>query len=78
MRTRAFWADAIERAVKTAAQSAIGVFVADVTILSLDWEQAGGIVGTAALVSVLTSIASEKIGDPGTASVVSNPDERIG
>ncbi|QPX62254.1 hypothetical protein SEA_LTON_19 [Gordonia phage Lton] len=78
MRTKAFWADAIERAVKTAAQSAIGVFVADVTILSLDWEQAGGIVGTAALVSVLTSVASEKIGNPGTASVVSTPENPYG
>ncbi|MBM7280376.1 holin [Gordonia rubripertincta] len=75
MFTKLFWADAVERAVKTAAQSAIGVFVADTTILSLDWEQAGGIVGTAALVSVLTSIASKQIGTPGTASAVPTPTE---
>ena len=75
MFTTAFWKDAAERAVKTAAQSAIGVFVADTTILSLDWEQAGGIVGTAALVSVLTSIASSKLGTPGTASAVTTHDE---
>lgn len=75
MFTIAFWKDAAERAVKTAAQAAAGVFVTDTTILSLDWEQAGGIVGTAALLSILTSIASEKIATPGTASVVSTPEQ---
>ena len=73
MFTKLFWADAVERAVKTAAQSAVGVFVADTTILSLDWAQAGGIVGTAALVSLLMSIASSNLGTPGTASAVSAP-----
>lgn len=68
--TRKFWADAAERAIKTAAQSGIGVFVADVTVLSVDWEVAGAVVGTATLVSLLTSVASANLGQPGTASVV--------
>lgn len=75
MLSKFFWADAVERAIKTAAQSAVGVFVADTTILSLDWEVAGGIVGTAALVSLLTSIASKPLGTPGTASAVPTPNE---
>lgn len=69
--TKAFWADASERAIKTAAQSGIAVFVADVTVISVDWAGAGAIVGTATVVSLLTSIASASVATPGTASVVS-------
>ena len=58
MWTKQFWLDTAERAAKTAAQSAIGVFVAGQTVLTIDWAQSGAIVGTAVLVSVLTSIAS--------------------
>lgn len=67
--SKAFWADAAERAVKTAAQSGIAVFVADVTVISVDWAGAGAVIGTATLVSLLTSIASANIGAQGTASV---------
>ena len=70
MFTIRFWRDTAERAVKTAAQSAVGLFVADQTVMSLDWSQAGAVVGTAAVVSVLTSIVSSGIGDKGTASAV--------
>lgn len=65
--------DVIERAAKTAAQSAVGVFIADVTVLNVDWQAAGAVVGTAALLSVLTSIASSGFGrNNGTASLVPN------
>ncbi|QSL99773.1 hypothetical protein SEA_ODAY_29 [Gordonia phage ODay] len=70
-----FIKDAVERAVKTAAQSALGVFVADVTVVSVDWAATGAIVGTATLVSVLTSIASANFGTPGTASAVTTPEQ---
>ncbi|QGJ87573.1 holin [Gordonia phage Faith5x5] len=73
-----FIKDAAERAVKTAAQSALGVFVADVTVVSVDWAATGAIVGTATLVSVLTSIASANFGTPGTASAVSTPEKPLG
>lgn len=57
-----FWKAAAERAVKTFAQSLVALFIAGVTILSIDWVQALAVSGTAALVSVLTSIASSRLG----------------
>lgn len=67
--TRAFWRDAIERAVKTAAQFALGAIGADqLDVVSADW---GGIVSLAvggAVLSILTSIGSA--GKTGTASMV--------
>lgn len=51
--------DAVERAVKTAAQTAVTVLGADaVNVLSVDWETVVGLGLGAAVVSVLTSIAS--------------------
>ena len=57
-----FWKAAAERAIKTFAQSLVALFVAGVTILTIDWVQALAVSGTAALVSVLTSIASSRLG----------------
>ena len=71
--TGSFWLDALERAVKTAAQTvlgAVGVNAADVT--SLDWKEIGILTGVTAGLSVLTSIVSTSVGEPGTASVL-NP-----
>jgi len=51
-----------ERAIKTFAQALVALFVAGVTILTIDWQQALAVAGTAALVSVLTSIASAHVG----------------
>ena len=59
---RMFWIAVGERAVKTFAQSLVALFIAGVTILTVDWQQALAVSGTAALVSVLTSIASSRIG----------------
>lgn len=58
MRSAKFWQDTAERALKTAAQSVLAVFVAGVTIMSVDWVGTLAIGATAALVSVLTSVAS--------------------
>jgi hypothetical protein len=56
----------LERAVKTFAQALIAVFAAGaVTVLDADWTQALAVAGTAALVSVLTSIVSANIGNAG-------------
>ena len=73
MLSRAFLKDLAERAIKTAAQALLAVFVAGVTIMSVDWVDALAITGTAALVSALTSIASAGVGSKGTASLVSEP-----
>ena len=57
-----FWIAAGERAVKTFAQSLVALFVAGVTVLTLDWQQALAVSATAALVSILTSVASLRLG----------------
>ena len=60
--TRTFWLDALERAVKTAAQSAVLVVGAgQVDALSADWLTVGGFALGGALLSVLTSMASAKV-----------------
>ena len=71
--SKTFWLDLAERATKTAAQALLAVFVAGVTIMSVDWVDALAITGTAALVSVLTSIASAGVGSKDSASLVSEP-----
>lgn len=59
MFTKSFWLDTAERAAKTVAQVLIAVFaVSGVTILNADWATALATAGTAALVSVLTSLLS--------------------
>jgi hypothetical protein len=59
MFTRAFWTAALERAVKTFAQTAAALIGAGaVNVLEVDWQSVAGVSGTAALVSVLTSLAS--------------------
>ena len=57
-----FWIAAGERAVKTFAQALVAVFAAGVTILDVDWQQTVAIAATAAVVSVLTSVASVRLG----------------
>lgn len=57
-----FWIAAGERAVKTFAQALVAVFAAGVTILDVDWQQTVAIAATAAVVSLLTSIASVRVG----------------
>ena len=51
-----------ERAIKTFAQALVAVFAAGVTILDIDWMQSLAIAGTAALLSILTSVASNNVG----------------
>lgn len=65
-----FWLDTAERAVKTFAQALVAVFVAGITVLTVDWVQAVAVAATAALVSIGTSIASYNAGEKGTASLI--------
>lgn len=72
MWTKAFWLDTLERAVKTAAQSAVAVLATVATFgdLSSGWDEALFLIGVATATSILTSIASSRVGTPADASLV--------
>lgn len=74
--TKAFWGAAIERAVKTFAQSVLAVVgIAGVTPADIDWKQALAVGGLGALASLLTSVVSAPVGNagPSMASEVLSP-----
>lgn len=69
--SKRFWRDAAERAVRTFAQSTLATLgVGAVDILNTNWVGALSVGGGAAIVSLLMSLASERIGDPDTASAL--------
>lgn len=62
MFTRAFWAAALERAIKTAAQSAVLVIGADqFDALAVSWPEVGGFALGGFVLSVLTSVGSDAV-----------------
>lgn len=64
--TGAFWGATIERAVSTAAQSAIGVLTAaQANLAEIDWQAGLTIVGVATALSVLKAVAAVNIGSAG-------------
>ena len=66
-----FWIDAFERLVKTFAQAAVAILTASaVGLLTVDYIQLLSVAGLAALVSLLTSIASGGTGNTDSASLV--------
>ncbi len=71
MFTAQFWKDAAERSVKTFAQAAGALLAGDgVGLMDVSWLQVASIAGMAAVVSLLTSIASAPVGASGTASLI--------
>ncbi|MFI1830669.1 holin [Streptomyces sp. NPDC020412] len=59
MFTAAFWRATGERAIRTAAQATIGAISADqLGLLDVDWGQAASVGGLAAVLAVLTAIAT--------------------
>jgi hypothetical protein len=71
MWTASFWTAAVERAVKTAAQALVALLGAEgLGLHTAPWGTAVSIAGLAAVLSVLTSIASAGAGDPDTPSLV--------
>ena len=71
MWTKNFWKQAAERGVKSAAQAVIGIWTLDgFNVLHADWQLAGGVAGGAFVLSVLTSIVTSGIGQPGDPSAV--------
>ena len=55
--TKSWWRAALIRALKTVAQTAVGMIPAAVTIVQVDWLTVAGTAALAGLVSLLTSLA---------------------
>lgn len=53
-----FWSAALTRAIRTLCQAAVALIPAAVTIDQVDWKAVIGTAALAAVVSILTSIAS--------------------
>lgn len=71
--TADFWKGSVERAIRTAAQTAIALIGTDqVGILNLDWAQIGSVTATATLLSLLMSIAG---GGTGSGPSFTNAEE---
>jgi hypothetical protein len=67
--TSTFWLNTGERVIRTAAQTALALGVADkTTALELDWQQAGLAVAVAAGSCLLTCLAGKTVGDSATPS----------
>lgn len=65
MRSRAFWIDAAERAVRTFAQALVAAITAGFVLTDgAAWGEALLVAAVAALVSLLTSVAGSAVGDP--------------
>lgn len=74
--TLAFWKASLERAIKTFAQ-AFGGYLVIGPVNDIDWSIGVQAAGIAALASIVTSIASDRIGNPGPslANEVAIPNE---
>ena len=71
MWSKVFWQDSAERAIKTFTQVVATFLVAGTTgFMDVDWVQIVSLAGVAALLSVLTSVASDGVGTEGTASLI--------
>ncbi len=74
MFTALFWKRATERAVKSFAQSLAALLGASgLGLFNADWVQALSTAGMVALLSVLTSVASTKLGDSESPSALPTP-----
>ncbi|MGV3073447.1 holin [Corynebacterium phoceense] len=70
MRTKEFWLDLLERALKTFAQTLVAVIPAGAVLWEVPWTDGLGIAATATVISVLSSIMSSGSGDPESASLL--------
>ena len=71
MRSKAFWIDAGERAVRTFAQALIGAITAGLVVTdAAAWGEALLASAVAALISLLTSVAASGVGDPVSPSLL--------
>jgi hypothetical protein len=72
MFTVTFWRQAVERAVKSAAQALLGLWVGAQAFNAwdVDWKKAAGVALGGAILSVLTSLASAGVGRSDSPSLV--------
>ncbi|MEO5710004.1 MAG: holin [Nocardioidaceae bacterium] len=69
-----FWRSTTERAVKSFAQSLLAILSASsFGLLQVDWLTCLSTAGMATLLSVLSSVASSRVGTAGDPSTVSTP-----
>lgn len=67
---KTFMVDALERAIKTAAQTALASLGTTAMIGGVNWQMVGSVVLMATIMSLLTSIVSRPMGDGKTASLI--------
>lgn len=65
-----FWTDTAERAIRTFAQALLAIVTVGSALTDIDWGTALSMAGTAAVVSVLMSIVSTRVGNPRSASLI--------
>jgi hypothetical protein len=72
MFTVSFWKQAAERAVKSAAQALLGLWVGAQAFdaWNVDWKKASGVALGAAILSLLTSLGSASVGKKDSPSLV--------
>lgn len=72
MFTKSFWKQVAERALKSAGQAVLGLWVGAeaFNVWDADWKRAGGVALGAAALSVVTSLASSAFGSASSPSVV--------
>ncbi len=69
--SKKFWADAVERAVRTVAQAALSVLTIGGTgLLDTDWVGIASAAGLAGLISILMSITASGSGSSNDASFI--------
>ena len=73
MWTWKFWRETLERAVKTAAQAPLTAWLVGdkvLNALTIDWNTAAGLAAGGAVISILTSLATMKIGADDSPSAI--------
>ena len=69
MYTIKFWKDTLERVVSSWGEGFIATFGGS-NLFELDWQQAAGITGSLAVLTLIKSLAVQPFGDKATASPV--------
>lgn len=77
MFSAAFWLEATERAIRTAAQALLGALTAGFAFTdAAQWGDALIAAGIAALISYLMSVVATRVGDPESPSFVDGGERR--